>query len=254
VNYFQKNKSRKDLIIGIHAVEEAIMSGHTLRKVFFQRDINNEKSREMLKLLKENHIPVHFVPLEKLNGLSKANHQGIIALSSPIDFADIRNIIPSLFESGKSPFIVVLDSVTDVRNFGSIVRSACFLGVDAIMISSKGSADINEETIKTSAGALLKMDICMETDLVKGIHYLKSSGLQIIGAKEKSEHEAAKADFTLPTALVLGSESTGINPEIMRYVDTLVSIPMSGEFDSLNVAVAAGILFYEAMEQRKILS
>jgi 23S rRNA (guanosine2251-2'-O)-methyltransferase len=250
VKYSPRNKYKKDLIIGIHAVEEAVKSGHTLRKVFFQRDIKNEKSKEILRLLKEHNIPVNFVPMEKLNNLSNSNHQGIIALSSPIDFADIRNIIPSIFETGKSPFVVILDNITDVRNFGSIVRSAQFLGVNAIIVSSKGSADINEETIKASSGALLKMDICMENDLVKAVHYLKSSGLQIIGAKEKADQIASETDFNLPTALILGSESEGISMDLLRYIDGLVSIPMLGDFDSLNVSVAAGILFYEATKQR----
>lgn len=239
------------MIIGIHAVEEAVMSGHTLRRVFFQRDLKSEKTRELLRLLKDRQIAVNFVPSEKLNSLSNGNHQGVIALSSAIDFADIRNIIPSLFEAGKTPFVVVLDGISDVRNFGSIVRSALFLGADAVIIPAKGSADINEESVKASSGALLKMNICMENDLSKCIHYLKSSGLQIIGAKENATQTASEADFTAPVALIFGSESKGISPDILVKVDDLVAIPGQTEFDSLNVSVAAGILFYEVMEQRK---
>jgi 23S rRNA (guanosine2251-2'-O)-methyltransferase len=240
---------RKDLIKGIHAVEEAINSGHSINKVMIQKGVRNPSIMAIITRLKQLDIHFQFVPKEKLNRLSSVGHQGIIAISSPIEFVDIDMLIPQLYEQKKSPLICVLDGVTDVRNTGAIARSAFFLEVDALVVPAKGSAEINEEAIKTSAGALLKLPVCRVADLQQTLIFLQNSGLQILSASEKANQLPNTADFTLPTCIVVGAEDKGISPGILKLSNKLLKIPGS-QLDSLNVSVSASILFYEAKMQR----
>ncbi len=240
---------RKDLIKGTHAVEEAIDSGHPIRKVLIQKGLKDERLRNLLQDLRQHEIPIQYVPKEKLNKFS-SNHQGIIALSSPIEFQNLSALVPMLFEQGKSPIICLLDSITDVRNFGAIARSAEFLGIDAIVIPMHGTSDINEDAVKASAGGLLKVPICREKNLQETVVFLKESGFQVVAASEKNKTPIADIDFNVPTVIVLGSEDVGISKELLKECTHFGLIPRIGTLDSLNVSVAAGIFFYEACHQR----
>ena len=240
---------RKDLIRGIHAIEEAITSGHPIIKLLIQKDIRNSAINTIVAQLRKSNATIQYVPKEKLNRLSSEGHQGIIAITSPIEFVDLDMLIPVLYEQTKAPLVCVLDGVTDVRNFGAIARSVAFMDIDALIIPSKGSAEINEEAIKTSAGALLKINVCRVNDLTDTISFLKNSGLQILAATEKADDLIGQVDFSLPSCIVLGAEDTGISQSILQKSDYMIKIPGRG-LDSLNVSVSAGVVFYEAVRQR----
>lgn len=241
---------KNEIIKGVHPVLEALNAGLTLRKVFIQKGMQIENLRKLVELLNKHEIPYQQVPKEKLNRISSSNHQGVIALTSPIEFHNIDKLIPFLFETGKIPLIAILDNVTDVRNFGAIARSAECFGVNGIVIPFKGTAEVNDDAVKTSAGALLKMNICRERNLKDAIIFLKQSGIQIISATEKSSKTLDEIDFSIPTAIILGSESKGISKDLLKHSDHDVKIPMTGSIGSLNVSVSASIFFYEALKQR----
>jgi 23S rRNA (guanosine2251-2'-O)-methyltransferase len=204
----------------------------------------------LLNVLKARKILFQFVPFQKLNKITRKNHQGVIAFISPILFSDIEEIVTQVFETGKTPFIIVLDGVTDVRNFGAIVRTAECAGVDAVLVPEKNSAGINADAVKTSAGALFKVPVCRTNSLRKTIENLKLSGLRIISASEKAQKYYYQTNFTVPTALVVGDEETGISESILSLSDDTVKIPILGEIKSLNVSVAASVLIYETVRQR----
>jgi len=246
-----KTFDKKWLVAGIHAMQEALSSQKEFRKVFIQRDLKSDNIREIEKHCRIQHIPVVFVPKEKLSRMTKVVHQGIVGLLSPIAFENIENLTQVFFEKGINPVFVYLDRISDVRNFGAIVRSAVFCGINAIIIPEKGSADINDEAFKTSAGALLKIPVCRTFNHLNTIKYLKSSGFQVIAADEKANDFIESVDFANPTLVVMGSESEGIDVSLKKYIDSEVKIQGNGEFDSLNVSVAAGIVFYEILKQRK---
>lgn len=239
-----------NFIFGIRTVIEAINSGKKIEKILFKRDLQGQIFNELFTLAKENNIPFQFVPVEKINKFTRKNHQGVIAYLSLIEFQDIEQITQMVFEQGKLPLFLILDGVTDVRNFGSIARSAECAGVQAIVIKSKGSAPVSNDAIKTSAGALFKIPVAKVNDLVKIIYYFKNSGLQIVAATEKAEDYHFKADFTLPTAIVMGAEDIGISENILNVADFKVKIPIMGEIASLNVSNAASVVIYEAVRQR----
>jgi 23S rRNA (guanosine2251-2'-O)-methyltransferase len=243
-------KEEKDFIFGIRAVIEAIKADKLIDKLVIRRGLTGELSHELMNVIKEYQIPYQLVPNERISRITQKNHQGVIAFISPIEFQNIEQIIPSLFEAGKTPFVVILDKVTDVRNFGAITRTAECAGVDAIIIPEKGSARISGDAVKTSAGALHKIPVCRVQNLLSTLKFLKSSGLQIVAATEKAEEFYYQTDFTVPTAILLGSEDQGVELEYLRISDKLVKIPILGEIDSLNVSVAAGILLYENVKQR----
>ena len=242
--------ANSDYIFGIRSVMEAIDGGKTIEKVFIKKGLIGDLSKELFDLLHKNSILYQFVPVEKLNRITHGNHQGVIALSSAITYQRLEDIVMNCFEAGKTPFILVLDSITDVRNFGAIVRTAECSGVDAIVFPEKGSATPNSDSVKTSAGALLKLPICKVRDLDKSIKYLKDSGLQIIAATEKGAKRYTETDLTTPLALVMGSEDVGVSEKILSLADSRTYIPMFGTIQSLNVSVAAGILMFEAVRQR----
>jgi 23S rRNA (guanosine2251-2'-O)-methyltransferase len=243
-------KRKKDLIFGIHSVSEAARSGKTIDKVLVRKGLSSPVINDLLKSLKSSDTVVQYVPEEKLNRVTGRNHQGIIAFLSEIEYYNLEGIIPSVFEKGKSPFILVLDGITDVRNFGAIARTAECAGVDAILVPSRGSASVNADAIQTSAGALHTIPVCRTHDLVSSLKLLRNSGLLIIGASEKAEAVYFNVDFTLPVAIILGAEDKGISPQILKIADSLVRIPVFGMIQSLNVSVAASLIIYEAIRQR----
>jgi len=231
---------------------EAISAGKELDKVFIQKGLKSELFYELQRMLNEYKIPFQFVPAEKINKVAGyRNHQGVAATISGVTYQDIENILPQLFEEGKVPLFLILDRITDIRNFGAISRSAECLGVHAIIIPSRGAAQINADAIKTSAGALHIIPVCRSENLKTTIDFLKESGIQIISCTEKTEKISTEADFTLPAAIILGSEEDGVSEEFIKRSDMSVQIPLLGEISSLNVSVAAGIILYEAQRQRQ---
>lgn len=239
------------MIFGIRAVAEAISAGKEVDKVLIRKDLSGELAGELFEMLRGSNIVVQRVPQEKLNSITRKNHQGVIAFISPINYQPIEEIVVSLYEQGKIPFILVLDHLTDVRNFGAIARTAECAGVDAIIIPSKGSVSVTADAVKTSAGALMNIPVCRVQSLYNCVKYLKDCGLQVMGASEKSTTNYINADMTTPLALVMGAEDKGISTEILSLTDTTVSLPQYGKIASLNVSVAAGVMIYEVLRQRK---
>ena len=243
-------KSTASYIFGIHPVIEALRSGKELEKVYLRNGLRNEAIPGLLSELREKRIPFQFVPVEKINRMSQKNHQGILAQVAEIEYNDIEKIIPGLYESGKVPFILVLDRITDVRNMGAIARTAEGAGIHALILPTGESAQINADAVKTSSGALHTLPVCRTESLVKTVTFLKESGLQVVAATEKAEKLLYDADFTRPTAIILGSEDTGIERNLILLSDIQVKIPLYGTIQSLNVSVAASILMYEVVRQR----
>ncbi|PJJ84759.1 23S rRNA (guanosine(2251)-2'-O)-methyltransferase RlmB [Mucilaginibacter auburnensis] len=249
---FNNRESRESnqMIFGIRAVIEAIRSGKEIESLYLQRGISGGLISELKELLDQYNITAQMVPVEKLNRLTQKNHQGAVAFISPIIYQRIEDIIPQIFEKGETPLILILDSITDVRNMGAIARTAECSGVHAIVIPAKGSAQINPDAIKTSAGALYKIPVCRHNDFMQTVKFIQESGLQLVCCTEKTKEYIYKPDYTVPTAIVMGSEEDGVRNEIIRIADHLAKIPMHGEIESLNVSVATGIILYEAIRQR----
>jgi 23S rRNA (guanosine2251-2'-O)-methyltransferase len=243
-------KSKSSLIFGIHPVNEAIRSGKPIDKILIKTGFRNETVPGLFPALREQNIPFQYVPLEKLNRLTGGNHQGIIAMVSELEYTELEKLIPLLFEQGKLPVVILLDNITDVRNLGALARSAECSGMDALIIPAKGSAQINADAIKTSAGALNNIPVCRVNTLQEAAKYLQESGFQLIAATEKAEEPIFKADFTKPVAVILGSEDKGVDPKLLKMADALVKIPMFGAIQSLNVSAAASVIFYEVVRQR----
>jgi 23S rRNA (guanosine2251-2'-O)-methyltransferase len=243
--------SKKNIIFGTRAVIEAIESGKNFEKILIRKSRNSELQNELLILLRKQRIPYQFVPIEKLNRTTGKNHQGVVAFLSEISYHKIEDIIPMLYEQGKNPLITILDGVTDVRNFGAVARTAECAGMHAILIPAKGSAQINADAVKTSAGALHKIPVCRSMNLEQSIEFLKNSGLEIIGASEKASVYYDDLDYTKPTAIIAGAEDKGISKQILALCDQIAKIPIAGEIDSLNVSVSTAIFAYEAVRQRR---
>ena len=242
---------RVDYIFGMRAVIEALATGKDVDKILVKKDLSGELSGELFAALKERpDVVVQRVPVERINRITRKNHQGVLAFLSPVAYYDLDNLVPELFETGKNPFVILLDGVTDVRNFGAIARTAECAGVDAVVIPERGSVSVNGDAVKTSAGALLHLPVARVANLTKSIRMLKDSGFVVVGATEKSSRNYTDFDFTGPVAVVMGAEETGISPENLRLCDCLASIPMRGKVNSLNVSVAAGIMVYEVIRQR----
>jgi len=244
------NIEEKNYIFGIRAIIEAVEAGKTIDKLFIQKGLHNDLFAELWKLVREKRINYKHVPLEKINRLTRKNHQGVFAFISPIDFHNIEDVVPALYEQGKNPLILVLDRITDVRNFGAIARTAECAGVDAIIIPEQNAAAINADAIKTSAGALHKITVCRTWNLKLAIQFMKESGIQLVGCTEKTQDDMYKADYTTPTAIIIGSEEDGVSPEFLKMCDARAKIPMAGKIASLNVSVATGVILYEALRQR----
>lgn len=241
---------RENYIFGIHAVQEALRAGKDLDKVLVRRGAGSDLLKQLLSELSRTEIPVQQVPVEKLNRITGKNHQGVIAFLSEVPFVDITTLLPSIFEKGQDPLILLLDEVSDVRNFGAIARSAECAGVHAIVIPASGSAAINADAVKTSAGALHRIPVCRHRDLLAIMKFLRESGLRLFAATEKASDSIYKTDMTGPAALILGSEDTGISNHLLKVADSWVSIPMKGKIASLNVSVATGVILFEMLRQR----
>ncbi len=241
----------KDFIFGTRAVMESIHAGKEIDKVLVQKELNNDLIKELLQLCKAEHIPVVRVPDAKLNRITRKNHQGVIAQMSTIAYASLDNVIDQCYAVGKAPLILILDHLTDVRNFGAIARTAECAGVDAIVIPEKGSAQINSDAVKTSAGALNFIPVARVKNLFYTCRDLQKMGLSLVAITEKTEKLMYEGDFASPVALIMGSEEDGISQEIMGMVDDRVKIPLAGNIESLNVSVSAGVAIYEAIRQRK---
>lgn len=242
--------SHPDFIFGIRAVIEALNAGKEIDKILVQRDLKGDLIRELLDALKGYDIPIQKVPIERINRVTRKNHQGVLAWMSQITYENIENFLPGLYEAGKTPFILVLDGVTDVRNFGAIARTAECAGVDAIVVPAKGAALINADAIKTSAGALHKIPVCRSQNLGQTLKFLQQSGLSLFGASEKGNTIFDAVDMKSPLAIIMGAEDKGLSPDVLKICDHLVSIPMLGTVSSLNVSVAAGVIMFEAVKQR----
>jgi 23S rRNA (guanosine2251-2'-O)-methyltransferase len=247
-------KKHDNLVYGIHPLIETIKAGKEIDKVFIQKGLHGEHSAELFALLRECDIHYQHVPVEKLNRITRKNHQGVVAFVSAITYHPIEEIVQSLFEKGENPLILILDRVTDVRNFGAIARTAECAGVHAILVPLQGSAQMNADAMKTSAGALNNIPVSRSGNLNESIDFLKNSGLQIVAATEKTEANYYAVDFSIPTAIIMGSEEDGVSPAYLKKCNHKVRIPMNGTTDSLNVSVAAGILIYEAVKQRIVAS
>ncbi|MEA3446066.1 MAG: 23S rRNA (guanosine(2251)-2'-O)-methyltransferase RlmB [Bacteroidota bacterium] len=243
-------KAKIDFVFGIRSVIEAIHSEKEIEKVLLKKGLGGELFKELFNIIREFEIPFQFVPIEKIDRISKKNHQGVIAFISPVVYDNIENLLPGIFEQGKIPFLLILDKVSDVRNFGGISRSAECAGVDAIIIPSRGSAQINADAVKTSAGALHRIPVCRSMNLKQTIQFLKDSGLQIFGASEKVDNLYFNADYKSPLALIMGAEDEGISPEYLKMCDQQFSIPLQGKIASLNVSSATAVILFEAVRQR----
>jgi 23S rRNA (guanosine2251-2'-O)-methyltransferase len=243
-------KAQSNMVFGSHAVIEAIRSGKEFEKIIMKKELSGEVLRELLKAALERNIPYQFVPVEKLDRLTHKNHQGVIAFISEIEYQQLESVIPMLYDKGIDPFILVLDHLTDVRNFGSVARTAECAGVHAIVMPDKGTAQINADAIKTSSGALHVIPVCRVPNLVKAVQFLSDSGLKIIAASEKAAETYNQIDYKGPVAIVMGAEDTGVSNDILRKANHIVRIPLFGKVESLNVAVATGILLFEAIRQK----
>jgi 23S rRNA (guanosine2251-2'-O)-methyltransferase len=249
--FYPPKSPETDMIFGIRAVLEAIEAGKEIDKILIRNELQSDLAKELFAALQNKNIPVQRVPVEKLNRLTQKNHQGVVAFAAAIEYQHIADIIPTLYEKGRTPLIVVLDGITDVRNFGAIARTCECSGVDAIVVPSRGSAAANADAVKTSAGALHLVPVCRENQLMDAVRYLKNSGLKIIGTTEKATKKYIEVSYNEPTALIMGAEDVGISPEIERMCDETVSIPIFGSIGSLNVSVATGVLLYEVIRQRQ---
>lgn len=238
------------MIFGTRAVMEAIRAGQEIEKIFIQAGLNNDLTKELIALAKEKEVPLSFTPQQKLNKLSSKNHQGVICLLSAVKYAVLEDLIDQAYSNGKEPFFLILDRITDVRNFGAIARTAECADLTGIIIPDKGNAPITGDAMKTSAGALSYLPVCRIRDLKKTIQTLKDNGIQVLAVTEKASVDLYQVDLVSPVALILGSEEDGISPLLLKEADQLVKIPMYGNIASLNVSVSAGIALYEVIRQK----
>lgn len=242
-----------NLIYGHHPVVEAIQSGQAVEKVFFQQGVRGETEKEIRLLTREHGIPLQVVPKEKLNKMVRGAHQGVVAFLALIEFQSLEDVVLQAIEQGQNPLLVLLDSITDVRNFGAICRSAECAGALAVVVPQSGSAPANEEAMKASAGALARMRICRVRSLFSSVEWLQQSGIQVVAtALSDRAVPLYKADLSGPVAILMGSEGDGVHPKLQKMSDAVVKIPQATDFDSYNVSVAAGIVLYEALRQRAI--
>ncbi len=241
---------KNEMIFGVRAVIEAIQAGKDIDKILVKKDIQSDLSKELFTVLKGTFTPVQRVPVEKINRITKKNHQGVVAFISAVTYQKVEDVVPFLYEQGKNPFLVMLDGITDVRNFGAIARTCECAGVDAVIIPSRNSVSVNADAMKTSAGALHTLPVCREQNLTQTIKFLKDSGFKVVAATEKGDYDYTKANYNDPVCIILGAEDTGVPYEHLSLCDEWVKIPVLGKIESLNVSVAAGILIYEAVKQR----
>lgn len=239
------------MVFGIRAVIETIRAGKEIDKLMVQRELGTAGTlAELLQAAHEHRVPVQRVPKERLDRVTRKNHQGVVAFVSAVNYVQLHNVISDAYEQGQTPLILILDRITDVRNFGAIARTAECAGVHALVIPAKGAAQINADAVKTSSGALNFIPVCREENLARTITFLQESGLRVVACTEKADQTLYETDLSVPTAIVMGSEEDGVSNDIIRRADEMVRIPQAGRIESLNVSVAAGVIIYEAVRQR----
>jgi 23S rRNA (guanosine2251-2'-O)-methyltransferase len=246
----QARPKKSSLIAGRHALTEAIQSGKALDRIYISNKIHNDSIRDIKSLASQNNIPINYVPVEKLNSFNIENHEGLIALISKIHYQELQEVISWVVEKGEVPLFLILDGITDIRNIGGIARTAFCTGVQAIIIPDKGVGALNEDAILTSAGALEKIAICRVNSLMKAVDELHLNGIKVFASEMTAQKNLFDIDFKEPVAIIMGSEEKGIYPALMKICDEKFKIPMAGEFESLNVSVATGMILYETMKQR----
>lgn len=242
--------SNTDMIYGTRAVIEAIRAGKQIEKILVQTGLNNDLIRELTGVARDHNVPITYVPQEKLNRLTTKNHQGVVCMLSAISYSQVNDLIDFAYSEGREPFFIMLDRITDVRNFGAIARTAECAGVTGIIIGDKGNAQITSDAMKTSAGALNHLPVCREQDLKKTIKFLRENGIMVVACTEKAEKDIYEVKFDQPVTLIMGSEEDGISDVLLRECDALVRIPMRGKIESLNVSVATGVAIYEVVRQK----
>lgn len=237
-------------IFGIRAVIEAIQAGKEIDKVFIQKDLQGDLMRDLMKVMKRAGVNFTYVPVEKLNRLTPNNHQGAVATIAPISFHNLETLVEQVTESGKTPLFLILDQLSDARNFGAIIRTAECTGVNGIIVQKQGSAPVNGDTVKTSAGAVFNVPICKVEHIKDAVFYLQGSGIKTVAATEKTDQNIYDVSLNEPVAIIMGSEDRGVNPSVLKIVDEKAKLPMFGTIASLNVSVACGAFLYEAVRQR----
>lgn len=245
-------QNKTNTIFGIYPIKEALASQVVFDKVYIQKGIDSDKIEGLIKDLEKINVSISIVPSEKLNRLTRGNHQGIVALTSPVAFQSLETVVEKVLESEKAPLFLILDQITDVRNFGAILRTAECTGVDAVIIQKSGGAPVSGDTVKTSAGAIFKIPICKVEHIKDAIFYLQGSGITTIAATEKTQSEIYSLNLTRPLAIIMGSEGKGVSKSVLSLVDERASLPLLGEINSLNVSVACGALLYEVTRQRRL--
>ena len=246
----EKSREKREMVFGIRPIMECLQAGRDFEKIFVQKNLKGDNFKSLWTVLKSSSTPISKVPLERLNKFTGKNHQGIIGFISPVKYFTMESVIQNLYEKGRSPFIVVLDGITDVRNFGAIARSAECLGADAIILPTTDTVQVNADAMKTSAGALNILPVCRTPKLSVALDYLKDSGLKIVGVSERAEQRIQDMDLRSPVAVILGSEETGISDKILPICDEMGKIELYGNIPSLNVSTAATVAFYEINRQR----
>jgi 23S rRNA (guanosine2251-2'-O)-methyltransferase len=241
---------KENLIFGIRAIIEAVQAGKSVDRVFLQSDAQGELMKDLLKVLKRGDINFTYVPVEKLNRLTHNNHQGAVATISPIGFISIEELVTATLATQDKPLFLVLDQISDARNFGAIIRTAECTGVHGIIIQKSGAAPVNGDTVKTSAGAVFNIPICKVEHIKDAVFYLQGSGIKTVAATEKTEQSLYELNLNEPLAIIMGSEERGINPSVLKLVDEKAKLPMYGTIGSLNVSVACGAFLYEVVRQR----
>ena len=244
--------ANSNMIFGIHPLLEALEAGREIDKVMMRRGLRTEESARILALSRERSVPVQFVPEERLGRLTQRQHQGVIAFISEIEYTPLEELVARVYEEGRAPFIVLLDGLTDVRNFGAIARTAECAGVDALVIPERGSVSVTADAVKTSAGALHRIPVCRVSSIAAAVGLLQSSGVRVVAASEKAEERYTETALQLPLGLVMGAEDHGVSTDVLRMADSITRIPQVGAIGSLNVSVAAGILIYEAVRQEQL--
>lgn len=250
-NFRQQHRPRKSsLVIGRIAVTKALVSGQQLDRIYLDTKAIGQDINEIKKLALQNAVPVNYVPVAKLNGFNITDHEGCVAQIAKVQYQNLQDVLSFVIENGDSPLLLILDGITDIRNIGGIARTAYCTGVHAIIIPDKGIGALNEDAILTSAGALEKIPICRVNSLMKAVDELHLNGIKVYASEMNAAKNIAEVDFKEPCAIVMGSEEKGIYPALMKICDEKIKIPMAGDFESLNVSVATGIILYEAMKQR----
>ena len=245
-------KNKENTIFGIHPVLEALKSELVIDKLFLQKESNNPKIQEIETICETGEVTINYVPTEKLNRLTKGNHQGVVAITSPIPFHSLEALVEKIIQEKEEPLFLILDQLSDVRNFGAIIRTAECTGVDAIIIQKKGGAPVTGDTIKTSAGAIFKIPICKVDHIKDAIFYLKASNISTIAATEKTNKTIYDLNLNGPLAIIMGSEGKGVSKSVLNIVDQKAALPLLGEINSLNVSVACGALLYEVVRQKNL--